>query len=109
MGGLMLNQRRNLDQNSLMWALIADIASQLKWPVDGVEQFLAKEDWKVILTAGVKREHRIAQGINGGFVILGTPTSRMTKAEFSELIDFIQWFGNERGIQWSKEATCSAA
>ena len=93
--------RRNTEQNALMWALLTDISEQIQWPVDGELQWLTKEDWKVLLTAGLKREHRIAKGIWGGFVMLGTPTSRMTKAEFTELIDLIYAFGAERNVRWT--------
>ena len=98
-----IEDRRNLDQNARLWAALEDISDQVKWPVDGVEQLLAKEDWKVILTAGLRKEHRIAAGVTGGFVILGTPTSRMTKSEFSELIEFVLWFGNMKGVKWARE------
>lgn len=94
-------KRRSLEQNNLLWQMLQDVASQVRWPVDGVEQFLCKEDWKVILTAGVKKEARIAAGVSGGFVMLGTPTSRMTVAEMTELIDFIRWFGDSKQVVWS--------
>ena len=95
--------RRNLDQNALMWALLSSIASQVQWPVDGEMQWLTTNDWKVLLTAGLKREQRIAKGIWGGFVMLGTPTSRMTKSEFSELVELIYAFGAEHSVKWSHD------
>ena len=95
--------RRSLSQNDKLWALLADISDQVQWPVDGEMQWLTREDWKTILTAGLKREQRIAKGIWGGFVMLGHPTSRMTKAEFSELIELIQAFGAEHSVRWSDE------
>ena len=94
-------KRRSLEQNNLLWQMLQDVASQVRWPVDGIEQLLCKEDWKVILTAGVKKEARIAAGVSGGFVMLGTPTSRMTVAEMTELIDFIRWFGDSKQVAWS--------
>lgn len=98
-------EKRNIEQNAALWGALRDISRQVRWPVDGVEQFLQAEDWKVILTAGLKKEHRIAAGVSGGFVILGTPTSRMTKAEMSELIDFVHWFASERGVVLSVEVS----
>lgn len=94
-------KRRSLAQNDLLWGMLRDVSEQVKWPVDGVEQFLPAEDWKIVLNAGIKKEHRIAAGVNGGFVMLGTPTSRMTVAELSDLITFIRWFGDERQVAWS--------
>lgn len=97
------SRRRSLEQNRLMWELLSDISESLQWPVDGELQWLTKEDWKVLLTAGLKREHRIAKGIWGGFVLLGTPTSRMTVEEMTELIELIIAFGTERGVIWSHD------
>ena len=43
-----------------------------------------------------------AAGIDGGFVILGMHTSRMTKQELGDLIDIIYAFGAERGVKWTQ-------
>lgn len=92
---------RSLEQNAKMWACLTDISKQVEWFVDGKLQKLDAEEWKDILTAGLKKHQRIAQGIDGGFVILGTKTSRMRVGEMVELIEFIQWFGTEKGVRWS--------
>lgn len=93
---------RTLDQNALLWATLTDIARQVQWPVDGKMQRLEPEDWKHILSAGLKRHQRVAQGIDGGFVILGQRTSRMTIMEMSELIELCHAFGAEHGVKWSE-------
>jgi hypothetical protein len=92
---------RTLDQNSRMWPMLTDISKQLQWLVDGELQWLTPEDWKTMMTAGLKREQRIAKGIWGGFVVLGISTSRMKKKEMSELIELMFAFGAEHGIVWS--------
>ena len=95
--------KRTLDQNAKLWALLTDISKQLKWPVDGELQYLTPEDWKVITTAGLKRHQRIAMGMDGGFVMLGASTSKMKKEEMIELIELIMAFGAEHEIAWSDE------
>lgn len=95
---------RSLSQNRKLWPMLTDISKQIEWPVDGAMQLLEPEDWKDILSAGVRKEQRVAQGIGGGFVMLGSRTSKMRKKEFVELIEFIYWFGSERGVQWSEPA-----
>lgn len=92
---------RSLEQNSKLWATLTDISRQVQWPVDGRMQSLSPEDWKHVLTAGLKKHQRVAQGVDGGFVILGQSTSRMTVGEMVELIELCQAFGAERGVQWS--------
>lgn len=93
--------KRSLDQNALMWARLTDIADQVIWPVDGQMVCMTPEDWKHVLSAGLKKNQRVAAGVEGGCVILGQHTSRMTVAEMQELLEFIEWFGNERGVRWS--------
>jgi len=99
---------RTLDQNALMWTLLHDIARQVEWPVDGRMQKIDAEDWKHILSAGLKRHQRVAQGIDGGFVILGQRTSRMNIGEMSDLIELIHAFGSERDVRWSDERRAAA-
>lgn len=93
---------RSLDSNAKMWAMLADIAAQVKWPINGVLQALSAEDWKDILSASLSQENRIAQGVRGGFVMLGKRTSRMTVREMSELIEFMHAFGAEQNVVWSE-------
>lgn len=93
---------RSLEQNSKMWPMLEDIARQVEWPVDGRMQLLKKEDWKVILTAGLRKNQRVAQGIDGGFCLLGDSTSRMSVKEMRALIEFIGFFGDSKQVAWSE-------
>ena len=97
-----VKSRRTLEQNAKLWAMLGDIARQVAWPVNGVAQHLEAEDWKNIMTATVRQEVRMAAGINGGFVLLGVSTRRMTVAELGELIEFMYSFGADRGVKWSE-------
>lgn len=96
--------KRTLEQNNKMWAVLTDIANQVEWPVDGKLQKLTPEDWKDILTAGLRKEQRVAQGVEGGFVMLGQRTSKMTIGEMSDLIEFAHMFGAEHGVVWNPVA-----
>lgn len=90
-------RKRTLDQNAALWAALTDISNQVEW----YGQKLSPEDWKHILTAGLKREQRMAPGINGGWVILGQSTSQMNKQEFSDLLELAFAFGAEKGVQFN--------
>jgi len=92
---------RSIEQNNRLWAMLTDLSVQLQWPVDGELQWLSKEDWKVIISAGLKRHQRIAKGIEGGFVMLGEHTSQMKMKDFADMITLMFAFGAERGIVWS--------
>jgi len=90
---------RNLEQNALMWALLTDIATQVKW--HGIS--LSPDEYKDLLSAGLVKS-RVVPNIEGNrFLILGQRTSSMTKSEFSELVELIYAFGAERGVKWSNE------
>ena len=45
----------------------------------------------------------MAQGVDGGFVMLGTSTSRMSVGDMIDLQTLIEAFGAERGVQWGGE------
>ena len=86
--------KRTLDQNALLWALLTDISQQVTWH----GQKLAPDDWKDMFTASL-RKARVVPGIDpGSFVLLGLHTSDMTKDELSNLIELIHAFGAEHGV-----------
>lgn len=93
--------RRSLDQNSRMWAMLTDVSRQVDWLVDGELRKIAPDDWKSIFTAALEGETRMARGINGGTVMLGTSTSRMSKKTMTDLQELISAFGVERGVRFT--------
>lgn len=87
---------RSLDQNARMWAMLAEIAQQVEWH----GQKLAAEDWKHVFSASLKQQ-RAVPGLDGGFVVLGQSTSKMTIREMSDLMEIASAFGAERGVRFS--------
>lgn len=90
---------RSLDQNALLWVLLTAFSEQLEWPVNGEKVKLAPDEWKDLLTGAFGEDTRIAKGLNGGMVILGTRTSQMGKRRFAEFIEFIQSVAADRGVR----------
>jgi hypothetical protein len=89
-------EKRSQEQNQLLWSVLTDLSKQLPW--HGVN--LTKEEYKDLLTAGLKKQRAIP-GIDGGFVVLGSSTSKMTKQEMTDLITLAHAFGDEREVKWS--------
>jgi hypothetical protein len=88
---------RSLAQNAAMWALLSEFAERLEWPVNGRMVKMDAEDWKHVLTAAFRQETaRLAMGLSGSVVMLGSRTSKMTKREFSEFLEFINAVAAER-------------
>ena len=93
--------KRSDEQNALLWKLLTDLSEQVPWSMNGVEQKLSPEDWKDLATAALKKEQRVAAGMDGGFVFLGRRTSNMSKRTFSDLLEVIFAFGSQHGVEWS--------
>lgn len=89
---------RSIEQNSRLWLLLSAVSRQVEWPVDGKMQRLSPEDWKDMFSAALNRGQRVAQGLEGGFVMLGSRTSQMTVAEMVELQTLIEAFMAEHGV-----------
>jgi len=86
---------RTLEQNALLWSLLHELSDQIVW--HGMK--LSAENWKDMCTAALKKQ-QVVPGIDGGFVVLGQSTSKMTKSEMSDLIEFIHAFGAEHGVEF---------
>jgi hypothetical protein len=92
--------KRTDAQNRLLWPLLSALSIQVKW--HGLT--LSPDDWKDVMTAGLKREARMVPNMDGnGFVALGMRTSTMTKAEFGELIELIHAFAAREGVNLERE------
>lgn len=92
---------RTLPQNARLHAMITDVARQVEWA--GAKRNV--EAWKDIFTAALRSANHgldVVPGINGGFVLLGMHTSRMTKAELGDLMTLIEAFGAEHGVEFSE-------
>ena len=88
--------KRTLDQNAALHAMLSDIAEQQKWN----NETLSIESWKRLFCAALFQE-TMMPGLTGGIVIMPRFTRSMSRAEMSELMDFISAWGAERGVRWS--------
>ena len=92
-------QTRSTAQNRLMWSMLGDVARQVDWH----GQKLDAEDWKHIFSASLNNQ-RAVPGLSGGFVVLATKTSRMTRQEMSDLIELMHAFGAQHEVIFTKES-----
>lgn len=95
-----MSETRTLDANARMWAMLGEIASQVDWH----GQKLIDTEWKDVFTAALKRQ-KVVPGLDGGFVVLGSSTRRMTKQEMSELIELMTAFGIEHVVRFADDPT----
>lgn len=93
-------ETRSQAQNRLMWPLLTAFSEQLLWPVNGQMVRMEPDEWKDVLSAGFHKEAvRLAMGLNGGVVMLGRRTSKFTKAQFSDWIEFLYATAADRGVR----------
>lgn len=88
-------EKRSDAQNRRLWSMLTDISEQVEW--HGYR--LTTEEWKDVFSAALKRT-KVVPGLDGGFVVCGQSTSRMTKAEMGELQTLMEAFGAEREVHF---------
>lgn len=88
---------RSLEQNALLWSRLNDIAEQVEW----YGRKLDAESWKHVFTSSLRKLDVVPNLDGTGFVALGLSTSRMTRAEMTDLIELIHTFGAERAVRWT--------
>jgi len=97
---------RNTAQNALLHALLAAIARSVEWA--GKKRDV--ETWKRLCTAAWLRARgesvEVLPAIDGhGIDVVFRRTSKLTKAECAELVDFVQAWAVERGVEFAEVAT----
>jgi NinB protein len=89
-------ETRTLAQNARLWSMLTDVSRQVNW----YGRKLTAEEWKHVFTSSINKQD-VVPGIDGGFVVLGKSTSKMTKMEMGELQDLIEAFGAQKGVQFT--------
>lgn len=90
---------RSGEQNAKMWAMLSDVSRAKPEGRD-----MPPDLWKSLFMAACGHRVRFEPGIDGeGVVPLGFRSSRLTKAEMSELIECIGEYGARHGVTWSNE------
>lgn len=90
---------RSAEQNKRLHAILQDIAGQKQW----AGHWLSSDDWKRLMVAAFERANkqgaRVFPSIDGqGIDMLYRRTSRMSKQEMSDLIDFATSWALENEI-----------
>jgi hypothetical protein len=95
---------RNLDQNAALWPMLEAFSEQKQWPVNGSMVSMSPEDWKDVLSASFRAEQIRMTPLIGhaGVVMLGARTSKMSKARFSEFLDFVGACAADLGVHLEK-------
>lgn len=96
--------KRSNDQNAAMWAMLSDMAEQLRW---GGQQMTA-DDFKLVMLDALRRERKDEMRIvpsydRTGFVnISPIHSSDLEHEEMRDLLTITRAFGDQHGVQWSE-------
>lgn len=91
-------ETRSLEQNARLWAMLTDISKQVEW----YGHRLTPDEWKDVFSASLKRT-KVVPGLDGGFVVCGQSTSKMTIAEMCELQELMEAFGAQKGVRFTAQ------
>jgi hypothetical protein len=91
--------KRSSDQNARFWAMLSDI-SRAK-PEGRVH---TPEAWKALFMHALGHSVRFEMGLNGEPFPVGFRSSQLTKAQMSDLMEFMSAWAAERGVIFSNEA-----
>ena len=90
---------RSTDQNAKMWAMLSDISRARP---EGRTHI--PEVWKQIFMAALGYEVAFVMGLDNQPFPVGFKTSRLSKEQMSDLIEFIYEYGARHGVLWRDEA-----
>jgi len=91
---------RSTKQNAAQWPILDAFSRSLQWPVNGQMVYMTAEEWKDVLTAAFRGERaRLAMGLDGGVVMLGSRTSQFESDKFSEWLEFLNATAAHRGVE----------
>jgi hypothetical protein len=97
--------KRTNDQNALMWSLISQIAR-----AKPQGRVLSPDAWKALFMASAGFQCTFEPSLDGkGVVPLGFKSSRLNKAEFSDIIESIYSFAAGHGISLDDEPVSQGA
>ncbi len=85
--------KRTLEQNDLFWALLTDLS---KAKPNGREH--TPETWKLLVMHACGHACQFEIGLNGQPFPTGFRSSQLTKAQMSDLIDWIYAYAAEAGV-----------
>lgn len=89
-------ETRSTAQNRRLWAMLADISTQVDWH----GKKLSPDDWKHVFSAAMTKQAVVPNLEGTGFVVLGQSTSQMTRAEMGEMQELMEAFGAQHGVKF---------
>lgn len=90
---------RSSEQNNLLWALLSEVS---RAKPDGRQH--TPDVWKCLFMSACGHAVQFEAGLDGAPFPIGFRSSRLSKAQMTDLIEFIFSWCAEKGIQLSESA-----
>jgi len=90
---------RTTEQNALMWSLLSEIS---RAKPEGRRH--TPEVWKALAMHACGHAVQFETGLSGEPFPIGFRSSRLTKQQMSELIEFLYAYGAEKGVVFKEAA-----
>jgi len=104
--------KRSTDQNSLMWALLTIVSSQVRWngnawQISNIGGKYSTEDWKQVFASSLFKT-QFMPDLDGGMLPLNPRTSTMSVQQHSDLCELIiaqcaKWGINVEEVEQNEE------
>lgn len=88
--------KRSIEQNDKMWAMLSDV-SRAK-PENRAHN---PETWKLVFMQALGHEIQFEMGLDNKPFPIGHSSSKLSKAEMSDLIEVIYAYGSQHGVVWT--------
>lgn len=88
--------KRTVDQNSRFWAMLSDVSR-----AKPQGRRMTPERWKAAFMQSFGHQVQFETDLEGRPFPVGHASSKLSKAEMSELMEFISAWGTENGVEWS--------
>lgn len=89
--------KRTTDQNSKLWAMLSDVS---RAKPDG--RCYTPEVWKTLFMHACGHAVQFELGLNGQPFPVGFSSSKLTKGQMADLIEFIYAYGAEHDVAWTE-------
>lgn len=94
---------RSNEQNAKLWAMLSDLS---RAKPEG--RLHTPEVWKQLVMHACGHAVQFEIGLNGQPFPTGFRSSRLTKAQMSDLIEWIYAYGAEHGVVWTEPERMAA-
>lgn len=89
--------RRTNDQNARFWAMLSDVSRSKPGG-----RSMTPERWKAVFMQTFGHQVQFENDLDGRPFPVGHSSSRLSKQDMSDLMEFISAWGSENGVVWTE-------